>query len=628
VLPNYNVYGHMHHMQPYKDKSHLFNQDVTHHKWLDPPPAIRSRSELQQARKAARVPDPRTYDFDGDGVVSQLDYFVGRSFDKDCDGRLTASERRQAEKACDSGYMDRFLLGNEAQHPRGKPALQQRRGVILSAATPDAMKDGYRPHFNAHKVPRHSTKTALMLERVAEMKGAAHVNGERFADRCAPVREPQPKNAQTEPRICPFAHIGERAEADGQASRVHSGLLPVPMPSNPERELRTIGMDYVDQPLIATRSQLNETRKELMKRDCEALRDKGEMFCLDLEVAASVMSVKEYDFRRAPEAPFGPNAPEPKTLTKLKDDRRCEKIEYNMTNFHHPDVVPREYPRYSDTPDVPFWTKGSGGGGSSSTRAATAPEGMSRMHSEPVLKVTEVPWKDYDEHDRSIQDPDAAAGMGPHGVSQDRPEGCLGTRTVKRWSADMLDHGQGLNKPRMFDNIRPPHIGPKDLEALDLTSSMEPIRRAALKKQAELRKQNKERPPKSIMSVELDPESSLDATSFMHPEKASKVIVKRVTRAHSQSGDYANTSAMQGFSTDFTNYNVARAPGLLLSSQRPRSEQSALRPMGIRSGGFQNLQDTLHMANAVHSRDLRRSRAASTSALRSSTAPAAPQLDL
>lgn len=34
----------------------------------------------------------------GDGVVGQLDYFIGKCFDQDADGRLTIRERRRAEK--------------------------------------------------------------------------------------------------------------------------------------------------------------------------------------------------------------------------------------------------------------------------------------------------------------------------------------------------------------------------------------------------------------------------------------------------------------------------------------------------------------------------------------------------
>ena len=61
-------------------------------------------------------------------MVGQLDYFIGKCFDKDADGRLTASERRQAEKAVagaqkwsdpetgarqalDNGFLDKYVRG-------------------------------------------------------------------------------------------------------------------------------------------------------------------------------------------------------------------------------------------------------------------------------------------------------------------------------------------------------------------------------------------------------------------------------------------------------------------------------------------------------------------------------------
>lgn len=103
---------------------------------------------MAQARKQGRIPEVKSYDFDGgesffwqpnsaasqvagvsksakhlswripqdfsvmpfftarfttfwpgDGVVGQLDYFIGKCFDQDADGRLTTGERRRAEKA-------------------------------------------------------------------------------------------------------------------------------------------------------------------------------------------------------------------------------------------------------------------------------------------------------------------------------------------------------------------------------------------------------------------------------------------------------------------------------------------------------------------------------------------------
>ena len=44
-------------------------------------------ADLRKSRRADALPD-RSFDVDGDGVVSQLDYFYAKQFDVDGDGRL------------------------------------------------------------------------------------------------------------------------------------------------------------------------------------------------------------------------------------------------------------------------------------------------------------------------------------------------------------------------------------------------------------------------------------------------------------------------------------------------------------------------------------------------------------
>ena len=55
-----------------------------------------------------------SYDLDGDGQVSQKDYFLAKQFDKDADGVLNADEFAAAKKALQEGYSNRFLFGLEA----------------------------------------------------------------------------------------------------------------------------------------------------------------------------------------------------------------------------------------------------------------------------------------------------------------------------------------------------------------------------------------------------------------------------------------------------------------------------------------------------------------------------------
>lgn len=78
-----------------------------------------------EARKQGRIPEVKSYDFDGasalgvpfdrcgagDGVVGQLDYFVGKCFDQDADGRLTTAERQRANQALENGFLEKFVRG-------------------------------------------------------------------------------------------------------------------------------------------------------------------------------------------------------------------------------------------------------------------------------------------------------------------------------------------------------------------------------------------------------------------------------------------------------------------------------------------------------------------------------------
>jgi hypothetical protein len=210
-VPHFDIYGHQHHRKPFKDKAHLLKEDIRHPRWLEQPPTIRTHTDLKEARARGRVPD-LSYDFDRDGAVGPDDHFVGRHFDRGNKGRLTDQERREAKQALDNGFMDKFMTGLDSTGAVHRATfLQQRRGVILTndnVASQSAKT--HPPHPDADKVPLHATRTALGLDRSAERKGAAAELGERFAEACKPVIEPEPPNAKTMPRTCSFTNIRER----------------------------------------------------------------------------------------------------------------------------------------------------------------------------------------------------------------------------------------------------------------------------------------------------------------------------------------------------------------------------------------------------------------------------------
>jgi len=206
-----------------------------------------------------------------------------------------------------------------------------------------------------------------------------------------------------------------------------------------------------------------------------------------------------------------------------------------MERFQH---KAKTYPKFSDRADIPFWANGDVDNMAASSAHLHA---MPRTLSEPVFKITEQPFGD-DIKDSHATLPDAAyntaAGL-PQRVDmtksgKDQNKTAIGSRTKKRFCAEMIERGQARNMPRLFDAIQPLHTGPRDMESLDVTSSMAPIRENAMKKNADQRRKNAENPRRSM----LWSESSGMQQSASAPSQADRGI---------------NDSAMMGNSIDGMN---------------------------------------------------------------------------
>jgi hypothetical protein len=244
---------------------------------------------------------------------------------------------------------------------------------------------------------------------------------------------------------------------------------------------------------MATRSQLLETRKEGMRRECEELRTKCDDIQVPLSVRRTEKEVGEFEFRRGDDNTM--------TLNKLKDRRRRDKIEYDMQHFQY---KYREFPKFSDHPDKPFWVNHD----EIAEYPGSAPmhPPIPRTHSEPSFKITEVPFGD-DTHPTHQSIPqsayDAAAGLpAPRDMTKtgaQQSKTAIGSKTKKSFCSEMIERGHARNQPRLFDAIPAAHSGPRDMEHLDITSSMAPIREAALRKRAEDKKANAEAPKRSML---------------------------------------------------------------------------------------------------------------------------------
>ena len=93
-------------------------------------PKVSTRTELLEFRKQANLPDI-SYDLDGDGVVSGKDYYLGKLFDIDKDGKLNSIEKAKALEAINSGYDEKLVWGCDSSGINRSFRIVQKRGNVI-----------------------------------------------------------------------------------------------------------------------------------------------------------------------------------------------------------------------------------------------------------------------------------------------------------------------------------------------------------------------------------------------------------------------------------------------------------------------------------------------------------------
>jgi len=493
-VPNYDVHGRQSIRTSFKDKSGYVEQEIPHH-W-EKPVNIRTRTELVAARRAEKHPDI-SFDVDGDGVVGQRDYFVGKHFDRDHDGHLNDEEKAAAVQALNDGWLDKFHWGHDQAGCKRPFPVVQRRGKILTINNGDEIGETY-PSFK-QGTPRHETITELRLDRKAEASNAGHRAKEKWDSRHPYYVAEAGVTQEHYVPDPPIKHISERAEADHQAARVAAGLMPINTFVNPERETKHPGLGFDENPVFPTRSYLNATRKEQMCRDAEEQRIRGELVHIPKQVKESQRETAAYAFRHP--CPSKDPRAAPMTKTRLEKLRKQERVEYDAARFG---VVPKEFPRFSDT-SQPWWTMKKDFVHSPPTSARV----NSKWMIDPPLKITDISPTASPRGPTAPQMPETRPISGRHlsGPQQepyvpsmlDSPD--VGkNRTVKRWTTQMIEAGQARNAPRLFDGLPTAATYAKDFAPLDNMSSFDYIRNQSLARQAEARVHNQHHPTASKLA--------------------------------------------------------------------------------------------------------------------------------
>lgn len=328
-------------------------------------PQNATQTELHRSRRAEKYPDI-SYDLDGDGVVGQRDYFIGKSFDRDQDNRLNTGERAEAIHALQTGWLDQYSFGHDQAGPRRPFPVVQKRGKILTVDNAAALWSTYPQHWNADVKPNFATKTDMEIHRRAFLANAANAQKEKW-DLENPFFVPeQPVYQEFRVENPTITHISQRAEAEHQASRVAAGLLPTNSFVNPHRESMRPGLSRTENPISGTLTDLKERRKAEMRMDLEEQRLRGEQYHVPYVVRQTAREHAAHEFRRGGGSSM--------TLTKLKQDRRQRKIEHEMANCKLP---LKQLPRYSDQ-GQPWWTLQNGYNMSTQSRGRTAPAATER----------------------------------------------------------------------------------------------------------------------------------------------------------------------------------------------------------------------------------------------------------
>jgi hypothetical protein len=495
-VPHYNIHGHQHHRAPFKDKTAYL--DVKEHPDWNVKPKNATMTEMHRTRRAEKYPD-LSYDLDGDGVVGQRDYFVGKCFDHDHDHRLNTSEKAEALNALQNGWLDKYSFGHDQAGCRRPFPVVQKRGKVLTVDNIDALQETYPPHHNAGKMPNFPTHTDMSIHRHAFLSNAANAQKETW-DLSNPFFVPEPPVMQEFTVENPtITHISQRAEAEHQASRVAAGLLPTNAFVNPHREARRIGLARIEDPDSGTRTDLYERRKANMRMDLEEQRLEGEKYHVPYVVRQTQRENAAHEFRRP-----DPNA---MTLTKLKTERRQDKIEHDMANFEPP---VKQYPRYSDQ-DSPWWTLQNGYCTEPPTSLLKAPPAAITGKVNETVHFTHTNETKEDERQ-------AANTRAYHELDMIDE---MSDKAIKRWSTEFAEMGQGQRGPRLFDGVRQAVTYSHDFTPLDHFSSFELIRKDSMRAESERNQKLLQQEQKTLRaaSQKISTEMSQDSNGVSSPTK-------------------------------------------------------------------------------------------------------------
>ncbi|OMJ86334.1 hypothetical protein SteCoe_12185 [Stentor coeruleus] len=327
ISPQYNLNGNL--MQTLETKKNeqttIFTLDLKDKQTKDPwpgRPRIRTRQELLNERKKEFLPDP-SYDIDNDGFVSHRDLFISKQFDDDKDGKLNDVERRNAENALRSGFLDNFRLGLESRVPNYQARVIQKRGVIMDNDANEKIVATY-PIVKHSSLPVISSRKQLVGTRKhLPVSGRPYENVFRVE-----TSRIDPEDYVKEPKISSFKDI---KNSFNQTVRNKQGL------TDPTdfKLAKCPSTEYIAYPRYSSQSQMNtQKKKELL----ENLHEKANY---------NHISREEHLKEREKFLIFYNDGP---TIKDLKEKVKKETNDYNQNTFFNISigVHGKELPKFTD----------------------------------------------------------------------------------------------------------------------------------------------------------------------------------------------------------------------------------------------------------------------------------------
>lgn len=272
---------------------------------------------------------------------------LSKRFDLDRDGKLNEAETKLAYDAIHNNVEDQFIWNLENQGPNHKLRVLQKRGKVLQGDDFQPIRETYPPHPLSSKIPRHESFQKLKESRRMTTKLNVEDKMKRWEDANPPVliNEPLSINMDYKPK---YTSTQQKNDELHKIARIKCGLKENEEDIDVKRRNKEISLNYIESPMYKTGADLkNENRKEIMQQLNKSINPNHKDEIMRLKEREDEIFALMYN-----------NNEERISLTKLKEQRRKEKINYNLKTFSRRTigVHGHELPKFSESENMKeYW---------------------------------------------------------------------------------------------------------------------------------------------------------------------------------------------------------------------------------------------------------------------------------